>query len=87
VVWFGEMLPPSAVSAALAACSCDVFLSIGTSALVYPAAGFVEQARAQGAFTVEVNPEATPATSRVDLALAGRADELLPLVDASLSDA
>jgi NAD-dependent deacetylase len=56
VVWFGEFLPAAAVKAAEAACDCDVFLSVGTSSLVYPAAGLVHQARLRGAFTVESTP-------------------------------
>jgi NAD-dependent deacetylase len=39
VVWFGESLPVDALTVAAEACSCDVFLTVGTSALVYPAAG------------------------------------------------
>ncbi len=54
------------------AAKCDIFITIGTSAVVYPAAGFIEQARKHGAFTVEINPESTPATPMVDLALHGR---------------
>jgi NAD-dependent deacetylase len=84
VVWFGEALSPAAVETAVAACECDVFLSIGTSSLVYPAAGLLSRARSRGAFTVEINTEATPATSGVDLVLAGPADELLPLIDERL---
>lgn len=57
---------------------------IGTSADVYPAAGFVEQARRKGAYTVEINPEATPTTSTVQLALAGGAEAVLPELAARL---
>ena len=80
VVWFGEAIPPAAAArAAQAASSCDVFLSIGTSAVVYPAAGLVAEARAHGAFTVEINPETTPAA--VDVALPMPAEVALPLLD------
>jgi NAD-dependent deacetylase len=79
VVWFGEPLPGVALRAAAeAVAACDVFLSVGTSAVVYPAAGFVEEAGANGAVTVEVNPEATPLSRRVDFSLRGKAGELLP---------
>ncbi|MBS3734510.1 MAG: NAD-dependent deacylase [Phycisphaerae bacterium] len=79
VVWFGEMLPQDVWTAAAdAAGDCDVFLTAGTSAVVYPAAGLVEIAAATGATTVEVNLEPTPASSLVDVALQGPADELLP---------
>ncbi len=78
VVWFGESLPAPALDAALQACSCDVFLTVGTSALVYPAAGLVHEARRRGAFSAEINLEPTPATGEVDVALHGPADQLLP---------
>lgn len=81
VVWFGEMLPPEAVARAQqAAEECDVFLSIGTSAQVYPAAGFIREAQAGGAFTAEINAEATPVSGLVDLAIHGRSGEILPRV-------
>ena len=78
VVWFGESLPGPALDAALEACSCDAFLTVGTSALVYPAAGLVHEARRRGAFTAEINLEPTPASGGVDLACLGPADQLLP---------
>jgi NAD-dependent deacetylase len=78
VVWFGEALPVRELNAAAAACNCDVFLTVGTSALVYPAAGLVHEARDRGAFTAEINLEATPASPAVDLAIRGPADQLLP---------
>ena len=81
VVWFGESLDPDVVSQAADATNCDVFITVGTSAVVYPAAGFLEQAKRNGAFTVEINPEATPATHSVDLALQGGAETILPQVD------
>ena len=56
VVWFGEMpLQMDTILAALA--DCGLFISIGTSGNVYPAAGFVQEARAHGAMTVELNLE------------------------------
>jgi NAD-dependent protein deacetylase/lipoamidase len=80
VVWFGESLSSDDVNAALAACSCDVFMTVGTSALVYPAAGLVQHAKAQGAFTAEINLEATPASSVVDLAIHANAEVILPQI-------
>ena len=85
VVWFGETLETSVVTQAMNAMKCDVFLMIGTSAVVYPAAGFLEQAKANGAFTVEINPEATPATRMVDLPLAGGAETILPEIDRAIA--
>jgi NAD-dependent deacetylase len=81
VVWFGEAIDPDVLARAASACACDVFLSIGTSSIVYPAAGLVHQARRHGAFTVEINPVATEAAGVVDLAIPMGAEEALPLVD------
>jgi NAD-dependent deacetylase len=78
VVWFGEGIPSEAARAAAAATACDVFLSIGTSSLVYPAAALVADARAHGAFTVEINPETTEAA--VDVAIAMPAETALPML-------
>jgi len=78
VVWFGETIPPDAARAAGAATACDVFLSIGTSSVVYPAAGLVAEAQARGAFTIEINPETTGAA--VDRAIAMPAERALPLL-------
>jgi NAD-dependent deacetylase len=70
VVWFGEPLPPAAVEEAFeAARNADAVLVVGTSSLVYPAAG---------AFVIEVNPEPTPLTAIADLSLRGTAASLLP---------
>ena len=82
VVWFGEALDPEIVDRAEAAADCDVFITIGTSAIVYPAAGFIDVARRRGAYTVEINPEATPAI--VNLALRGGAETVLPAIHAQL---
>lgn len=83
VVWFGEAIPESAMHAAAAAVSsCDLFFSIGTSALVWPAAGLAEAARHAGARVVEINLDATPLSSQADFSLQGKSGELLPeLVD------
>jgi NAD-dependent deacetylase len=78
VVWFGEAIPQASLRAADAAATCDLFFSIGTSSVVYPAAGLVAQARARGAFTIEVNPETTG--SGADLCIALPAETALPLL-------
>lgn len=81
VVWFGEMLPAVALEAASEAASgCDLFLSIGTSSLVYPAAALPYEALENGATLVEVNPHETPLTRRADFALGGRAGTVLPKI-------
>jgi NAD-dependent deacetylase len=78
VVWFGEAIAAAAARAAEAATACDVFLSIGTSSLVYPAAGLVAGAKARGALTIEINPDTTGAA--VDVAIAAPAEEVVPLL-------
>ena len=79
VVLFGELLPPGAFEfAAERASRCELCFVIGTSGLVYPAAGIPEIAKAAGAFVCEVNPEATPLSSRCDEVLMGKAGEVLP---------
>ena len=75
------MLPPDAIQRAAAwARECDVFLSIGTSGLVWPAAQFAYDARSNGATLVEINLEPTPLTPHTELALHGGSGELLPQV-------
>jgi len=79
VVWFGEMLPEDAWDLSVrAAKSSDVFLSIGTSAVVYPAASLPLLARDHGACLVEINPERTPLTESADEFLQGLAGVVLP---------
>ncbi len=85
VVWFGETLDPEVVEQASNATGCDVFITVGTSAVVYPAAGFLHEAKRHGAFTVEINPEATAASTDVDLVLRGRAEAILPEVERCLA--
>ncbi len=85
VVWFGEPLDAEALDRATAAVRCEVFLAIGTSAVVFPAATLIYSARQYGAFAVEINPESTPASTQVDLALRGPAEELLPEIDRQLA--
>jgi len=87
VVWFGESLRGEDLRAALHATTCDVFLTVGTSAVVYPAAGLVHEARSRGAFTAEINLEATPASAAVNLAIEGAAEEILPAVARLVNEA
>jgi NAD-dependent deacetylase len=84
VVWFGEALPEEVlVQAYEEATFCDLFISVGTSSTVYPAAGLIELAHQAGACLIEVNPEPTPFSSLMDLRLAAPAGEALPaLVEA-----
>ena len=79
VVWFGEMLPAAALEQAEAAAhSCDVFLSVGTSAAVYPAAHLPLTARDAGATVVEVNKDPTRISGAVTYSLRGASGEILP---------
>lgn len=79
VVWFGESLPQAALASAIeAARHCDLFLSVGTSALVQPAASLAYEALHQGAVVVEVNLAPTPLTQHIHYALHGPAGQILP---------
>ena len=81
VVWFGEMLPAAELAAAMgAAAGCDVFLSVGTSGLVEPAASLAFTALDNGATVIEVNPDRTPLTSHALFAFHGPAGTVLPLL-------
>lgn len=78
IVWFGEMpLYMDEIYHVLS--RCDLFVSIGTSGNVYPAAGFVEVANRAGAKTVEINLEASQSASAFEDAIYGKAGEILPL--------
>ena len=79
VVWFGEMLPQDILHSAFrAAETCDVFLCIGTSALVHPAASLPLVAKEAGGFVVEVNTEPTVISDRIDETLLGPSGVILP---------
>ena len=88
VVWFGEPLPrPELEAAVQAARSCELFMSVGTSGIVQPAASLAYAAHNRGARLVEINPEATPLTAKVDYFLEGKSGEILPaLVRAAWSE-
>jgi NAD-dependent deacetylase len=81
VVWFGEMLPPDAINHAFQVSSaCDLFFSIGTSAIVHPAASLPLLAKRNGAYVVEVNIEPTEISHLIDESLIGKAGEIMPLL-------
>ena len=81
VVWFGEGLPDKVWTAAQrAAAAAEVFLVVGTSAVVYPAAGLAHLAKSAGAAVVEINVAETPITGWVDYSLRGPAAEIIPLL-------
>ena len=79
VVWFGELLPAEALEAArLAASSCDLFLSIGTSGLVEPAASLPFHALSAHIPVVEINPNPTPLSAQATFVLSGLAGQVVP---------
>lgn len=79
VVWFGEALPERVWdNAQQAVQEADLLLVVGTSAVVYPAASLVPYAARAGATIVEINPDETPVSGVVDIALRGPAGEILP---------
>jgi NAD-dependent deacetylase len=79
VVWFGEMLPEKALEGSFEASSrAELFLSVGTSGIVYPAAAMPLTARRNGAYLVEINIEPTPLTEYVDWFAKGKSGEILP---------
>jgi NAD-dependent deacetylase len=79
VVWFGEALPPETWQAAEAAArAAELFLVIGTSAVVFPAAGLAQIAKSSGARVVEINIAETTISRGIDEFLQGASGELLP---------
>jgi NAD-dependent deacetylase len=79
VVLFGEMLPEDTMAAAVAAAvRSEVALVVGTSSVVWPAAGIPLMAQEAGATVIEVNPERTELTDRFDISLRGRSGEIIP---------
>lgn len=78
IVWFGDALFPSVIDAVAEAMDdCDLLVSIGTSAVVYPAAQMPLIAKRAGATLVEINPEDTPMSEVFDVRLRGTATEML----------
>jgi NAD-dependent deacetylase len=85
IVWFGESLFADDLDCCSRALKhCDVLLVIGTSGVVYPAAGFASIARQNGAFVAEINPDPTPQSALVNMSLQGRAKDIVPLLIESL---
>ncbi len=85
VVWFGEAIPEDALNRSFAAAGdCDVFLSIGTSSLVYPAAGLGDIAQESGAVVAEINPQPTPRGQVYDFSITANAGAALPKLVESL---
>lgn len=84
VVWFGEM-PFFMEKIEEAVISCDLFVSIGTSGQVYPAAGYKDLAKDNGAKIIELNLETTPDSYRFHMGFYGKASEEVPLFFESIN--
>ncbi len=79
IVWFGEQLPDAPWRRAVEATeTADVLVVVGTSAVVYPAAGLADLALAHGAAVVEVNPEVTPLSGSATISIRETASQALP---------
>lgn len=79
IIWFGDALDAQVFQrAADAIAGCDLFVSVGTSGVVWPAAGLPEVAREAGARMVEINPEEGPQSHLFDRVIRGKASVELP---------
>ena len=79
VIWFGEPLPRAELKTAMKAShDCEVFISIGISGVVQPAATLAYAVHNRGAIVVEINAEATPLTQKTDFFFQGKSGEILP---------
>ncbi len=79
IVWFGESLDAQDLRNCYTSLeTCEILLIIGTSGLVYPAASFGPVAKDRGAFVAELNLDPTPNSELVDIAIQGRAKDILP---------
>ncbi|MBT0566054.1 NAD-dependent deacylase [Williamsia sp. CHRR-6] len=86
VVWFGEELPHNAFAEATArATGCDVFVLVGTSGVVYPAAGLAHTARDAGATVIEINPQETELSEVCDITIRSTAATALPAIAGTAS--
>lgn len=86
VVWFGEAIPGIALDASFAAAAdCAVFLSVGTSSLVYPAAGLADIAKENCATVAEINPNPTIRVDSYDVSIVANAAAALPKLVESLA--
>ncbi|MEH0934661.1 SIR2 family NAD-dependent protein deacylase [Micromonospora psammae] len=84
VVWFGEPLPETALTAAVeAAVACDLLLTVGTAGVVYPAAEIPQVAARSGATVIQVNPQPTPLDPVCAINLRGTAAQVLPALVAA----
>lgn len=85
VVWFGEYLPQDEFAASEeAARRSDVFFTLGTSGIVYPAASIPHIAKQAGSFVIEINPETTPLSDIADVTILGKTGIVLPEIVSTL---
>jgi NAD-dependent deacetylase len=85
IVWFGESLDPGVIETAFAAARrAEVFFVVGTSGVVYPAAGLAGFARRAGGIVIEINTEKTPLSAEADVTLLGPSGEILPAIVSAL---
>ncbi len=85
VVWFEEPMPEAEMELATrASATCEIFFSIGTSTVVYPAASLPFEALRSGATVVEINPQPTPFTEQAHFVLTGAAGVVLPALLAKM---
>jgi NAD-dependent deacetylase len=87
IVWFGEPLPEAELECAFGETGrCDTCFVVGTSGLIYPAAGLPHVAKNAGAILIEVNVEASGVTQAVDIFLEGKSGEILPELVSRIAD-
>ena len=87
IIWFQDMLKEDVVQNAIGLISsCDLFVSIGTSAVVYPAAGFPRLAKDSGAYCIEINPEKTELSQIFDEVIREKASNGLALLKKQITD-
>jgi NAD-dependent deacetylase len=80
-VWFGEYLPQDEfLESEKASSNADIFIVVGTSGIVYPAASMIHLAKERGAYIIEINLEKTEISSVVDQSFWGKAGEILPTI-------
>jgi len=78
ITWFGDMLNSKVIQQASDVIqNCDLFISIGTSGVVWPAAGFPQEAKSNGAFCIEINTERTELSYLYDKVIIGKASDVL----------
>lgn len=88
IVWFGDNLKSDVVTQAIDAITrCDLLVSIGTSAVVFPAAQFPLLAKDRGATLIEINPEPTQVSREYDICIRGGASEVLTALCEGLDEA